>query len=81
MILLLWYFENKNEQICFTLKSAWCTCAVTTFQKPYGRFLALHMAMLPRAQICIPAIDYTAFSQIRDINVYIQIVLYRSTAG
>lgn len=45
MILLLWYFENKNEQICFTLKTAWCTCAVTTFHKPYGRFLTLHMAM------------------------------------
>jgi len=40
MILLLWYFENKNEQKCFTLKSARCTCAVTAVQRPRGRLPA-----------------------------------------
>lgn len=68
MILLLWYFENKNEQICFTLKSAWCTCAVTTFQKPYGRFLTLHMATLPAAQMRGPATDYTSCISSRGVR-------------
>lgn len=65
MILLLWYFENKNEHICFTLKNTWCTCAVTTFLKPYGRFPTLCIAVILRTQICLPAVDYTGSSWVR----------------
>lgn len=31
--------------------------------------------------MCIPVIDYIGFSWIRDINVCIQVVLYRSIQG
>lgn len=79
MILLLWYFENKNEQICLTLKSAWCTCAVTTSQKPEGRFL-VHRAARSSAPCCDSLQQPPETQGVSDHNLCVQVMPCGSNA-